>query len=387
MFIRLIFLVVLSLISCCGTCGGSEFVYYRNIEQRIFTSGTGGYDTYRIPAMVVTNKGTILAFCEGRKNSVSDTGNIDLLLRRSTDNGKTWGNVQIIRDDGENVCGNPCPVIDRETGAIWLLMTWNYGGDNEKDLINGTSKDTRRVFITSSDDDGFTWSKSKEITHSVKKPGWTWYATGPGAGIQLEKGPYAGRLVAPCDHIEADTKHYYSHVIYSDDHGTTWKLGGRTPKRAVNECQVAELMGGRLMLNMRNYDYKQKTRQIALSDDGGTTWYGQQFDGELVEPICQASLRGDGWNQDGSRQRLWFANPASQKAREKMTVRLSLDEGDTWPLERVLYTGPSAYSDLAILSDGRVACLFEAGTKHPYEKIVFATVTTEDMAGISSETK
>jgi len=236
LFKRSIVSLLLFLISGCTGSDGLAPEISSGIERQVFISGRGGYDTYRIPAMVVTNKGTILAFCEGRKNSSSDTGDIDLLLRRSTDNGKTWAKVQIIRDDRDNVCGNPCPVIDRETGTIWLLTTWNFSGDHEKHIIGGTSKDTRRIFITSSGDDGLTWEKPKEITTDVKKPNWTWYATGPGSGIQLEEGKYKGRLIIPCDHIEADTKKYFSHVIYSDDHGHSWQLGGTTPTDLVNEC-------------------------------------------------------------------------------------------------------------------------------------------------------
>src|SRR5262249_44083222 len=150
-----------------------------------FISGTDGYHTYRIPAIVVTTNETILAFCEGRKNSPNDSGKIDLLLKRSTDGGKSWSAQQIIRSDGENVCGNPAPVVDETTGAIWLLMTWSLGTDGEREIGNGTSKDTRRVFVTHSDDHGVTWAKPREITTSVKKPDWRWYATGPANGIQL----------------------------------------------------------------------------------------------------------------------------------------------------------------------------------------------------------
>ncbi|MBI9019157.1 MAG: exo-alpha-sialidase [Phycisphaerae bacterium] len=172
----------------------------------LFVSGQDGYKGYRIPAMVVTNKNTVLAFCEGRKNGLSDTGNIDILLKRSTDGGKNWTKTQIIWDDQENVCGNPCPVVDKKTGTIWLLMTHNLGIDHESKIIASTSKGTRTIWIAKSDDDGKTWSKPVEITTTTKQPDWTWYATGPGAGIQIVNGKHAGRLVIPCDHIEKDTQ-------------------------------------------------------------------------------------------------------------------------------------------------------------------------------------
>jgi sialidase-1 len=327
--------------------------------------------------MVVTNKGTILSFCEGRKNSASDTGDIDLLLRRSTDSGKTWGKVQLIRDDGENVCGNPCPVIDRETGTIWLLTTWNLGGDHESEIIDGRSKDTRRIFITFSNDDGLTWEKAKELTSEVKNPNWTWYATGPGSGIQLVRGKFKGRLIIPCDHIEADTKKYFSHVIYSDDHGQSWQLGGRTPTDKVNECHVVELSNGDLMLNMRNYDRNKKNRAVSISQDAGITWSKIFHDPVLIEPICQASMIKYNSFKEGDKNYILFSNPASTNRRINMTVRASLDGGKTWPVSKQLHAGPAAYSSLAVLKDGDIACLYEAGEKHPYETIVFKSFSVE----------
>ncbi|HXH61612.1 MAG TPA: sialidase family protein, partial [Fimbriimonadaceae bacterium] len=215
----------------------------------VFVSGQGGYDTYRIPSLTMAPNGDVLAFCEGRKNGLSDSGNIDIVLRRSKDEGKTWLPMQTIWDDEKNTCGNPCVVVDKKTKTVFLLMTHNLGTDGEGQIINGTSKGTREVWITSSKDDGATWSKPKQITSEVKRGDWTWYATGPGAGIQIHRGPHVGRLVIPCDHIERDTKKYYSHVIYSDDDGETWQIGGSTPHDQTNECEVVELRDGWLMLN------------------------------------------------------------------------------------------------------------------------------------------
>jgi sialidase-1 len=351
----------------------------------LFVSGQEGSHTYRIPALAVTTRGTVLAFCEARRERNSDTGNIDLVVKRSTDNGRTWSGQTVIWDDGGNTCGNPCVVVDRDTGTIWLLSTWNRGDDHEREIIAGTSEDTRRVFVIFSRDDGLTWSKPQEITNVVKKDDWTWYATGPGSGIQIQHGPHKGRLVIPCDHIEARTKHYYSHVIYSDDHGKTWKLGGTTPRHQVNECEVVELAGGRLMLNMRNYDRSKRNRQVAVSEDGGLTWTEQRFDEALIEPICQAAIERYRWPTGEQEGVILFSNPASRSDRVNMTVRASLNEGRTWPHSRVLHQGPSAYSDLAVLADGTFACLYEAGAKHPYESIVFASIefdTLRSPAGV-----
>jgi sialidase-1 len=361
-----------AMISGCGTVPDSAID-----SQVLFRSGEGGYHTYRIPALAVTPRGTILAFCEGRKGSTSDTGDIDLLVRRSEDGGATWSAPILIWDDGENVCGNPAPVVDHESGVVHLLSTWNLGSDHEREIISGDSEDTRRVFVMSSADDGLTWTAAKEITTDVKLPEWTWYATGPCAGIQITRGTHRGRLVIPCDHIEADTKHYYSHVIYSDDHGATWRLGGRTPDHQVNECAVVELSDGRLLLNMRNYDREKKYRQIAFSADGGMNWTGQRFDATLIEPLCQAALHRYSWPEDPSRSVLLFSNPASKEKRERMTLRVSRDEGQNWSRGIVLHSGPSAYSDLAALPNGLIACTHEAGTKSPYETITFTRVPLE----------
>jgi len=342
------------------------------LDQRdVYVSGQGGYHTYRIPAIVCTKKGTLLAFCEGRKNSSSDSDDIDLLLRRSSDHGKTWSEAQVVWDDSDNVCGNPCPVVDRDTGQIWLSLTWNSGKIHERGIQPGFGADSRRVFMTSSIDDGKTWNEPHEITSDVKEKDWSWYATGPGAGIQIEHGKYRGRLVIPCDHktpAEAPAD-YFSHVIYSDDHGKSWQLGGTSLGGKENECEVVELNNGRLMLNMRNYDRSFHARQIAFSNDGGLTWKDQQHDETLIEPICQASIRRYRWPKGNEPGVILFSNPASKKGRKNMTVRASVDDGKSWPIARQIHADSSAYSCLVVLPDGRIGCLYEADD---YRRIVFA---------------
>jgi sialidase-1 len=328
-------------------------------QDAVFVAGKDGYHTYRIPSLIVSAKGTLLAFCEGRKNGRGDAGDIDLVLRRSSDGGKTWGPLQVVWDDGDNTCGNPCPVVDRKTGTIWLLMTHNLGSDTEASIIDGTSKGTRTVWVTHSTDDGATWAKPVEITRDVKDPEWTWYATGPGVGIQLA----SGRLVVPCDNKVKRTKARQSHVIYSDDGGKTWKLGGVVGPNC-NECQVAERTDGSLLLNMRSYQASNR-RLLATSADGGQTWTKPVEDRELIEPVCQASL------VRLEKGRLLFSNPASTK-RERLTVRLSADDGKTWTAAKVLHEGPAAYSCLAVLPSGDIGCLYERGDKNPYETITLA---------------
>ena len=346
------------------------------VQVDVFTSGEEGYDTCRIPSIIRTPGGALIAFCEGRLNSSSDAGDIDLLLRRSEDDGLTWGEMQVLRDDGKNTCGNPCVVADEQTGDLVVLMTHNLGHDTEPEIIRGDSEGSRTVWISRSTDDGRTWSEPENITSDVKQENWTWYATGPGAGIQLTRGPHAGRLVIPCDHIESKTDHYYSHVIYSDDHGATWHLGGSAPQHQVNECEVVELDDGRLLLNMRNYDRTRKTRQVATSTDGGMTWTDQRHDETLIEPICQASIRRMSWPDGDTPGLIAFSNPASRDQRVNMTIRGSRDDGASWPLVYTLHEGGSAYSCLVALPGDELGCLYEADG---YRRIVFARMPREDL--------
>jgi sialidase-1 len=330
-------------------------------DQTLFQAGEGGYHTYRIPSLIVAKSGVVLAFCEGRKNGRGDTGDIDLVLRRSTDGGKTWDKLQTVWDEADNTCGNPCPVVDQKTGTILLLMTHNLREDTEARIVTGKSKGSRTVWIAKSADEGATWTKPIEITRDVKKPEWSWYATGPGIGIQLK----SGRLLIPCDNKMDGGKLRQSHVVYSDDDGDSWKLGGVVGS-GCNESQAVELSDGRVMLNMRSYELN-KLRLIATSSDGGETFTRPVEDPALIEPVCQASIL----RYPGEKGGILFSNPASGK-RERMTVRLSTDDAKTWPRSRVLFEGPAAYSCLTVLPDKSIGCLYERGDKGPYERIVLA---------------
>ena len=350
----------------------------QDFEQKdVFISGTYGYDTYRIPSLVVTNKNIIIAFCEGRRNSRSDTGDIDVLAKRSSDGGKTWGLQQVIWDDGINTCGNPTAVVDRSNGVIWLLLTHNLGADSEEHLGQRIAKGTRTVWVCSSVDDGQHWSKPSEITNSTKKLDWGWYATGPGIGIQLEKGVHRNRLLIPCNHtIQPDSLRpeifaYRDHIIYSDDHGLNWTLGGIVPWLDVDEPQAVELSNGDIMINMRSAK-KTRKRITAISRDSGESFTDYTINKSLPEPPCQASILRYTQLNKNNISRLLFSNPASAEKRVAMTVKMSYDEGLTWPIARTLHAGPSAYSVLTVLPSSKIACLYERGIIHPYERITFA---------------
>jgi sialidase-1 len=338
----------------------------------VYLSGEGAYHTYRIPSIVATTKGTLLAFAEARRMGEGDAGDIDLVVKRSRDFGESWSPMQVVGDNGPNTFGNPCAVVDKKTGAIWLLTTHNLGTDREKDILAGTSQGGRTVWAMKSEDDGVTWSAPLEITSSVKQADWTWYATGPGAGIHTSR----GRLVIPANHADAATGVHRSHMFFSDDGGKTWTLGASSDP-GTNESQVVELADGRLMLNMRNHPPKPENfRMVATADARGKTLSAAQPDRTLIEPPAQASLLRLTTRKAHDRNRLLFANPASAR-RERMMARVSYDEGSSWPVGRVLHEGPAAYSSLVVLSDLSIGLLFERGDRSPYEKITFARFSLE----------
>ena len=331
----------------------------------VFVSGTEGYHTFRIPAVVVTNRGTVLAFCEGRKGSQNDHGDVDLVLKRSLDGGKTWAKMQRVHEEGGDAgitIGNPVPVVDQSNGTIWLFFCRN----------------SKRLFVTRSMDDGATWSKPLEVTEQVKPGGpehdiWT----GPVHGIQLRYGAREGRLVIPCSaHDKKGTQRCW--IIYSDDHGRTWQIGQPTDRGS--ECVAVETVGGELYLNARRRtlpDY----RDVARSKDGGETWSEQiTQDKNLLDTRCQASLCRYSDSKTGDKNRILYSSPAVKKRlgttdknpRVSMTIRVSYDECKTWSAGKVLYPGPSGYSDLCVLPDKTILCLYERGANDYREKITVA---------------
>ncbi|MDG3581112.1 MULTISPECIES: sialidase family protein [Galbibacter] len=347
----------------------------------IYEKGQEGYSCYRIPALLNIDDEVLLSFAEARKNNCSDTGDIDLVVKRSTDGGATWSENIMVWNDGGNTCGNPAPVYDAETGEIVLLASWNNGNDDIGPINSGTSIDTRRVYVIRSGDQGLTWSEPEEITVDVKLNNWRWYATGPGSGIQVTKGTYKGRLLVGCDYIDAQRKGY-SHVIYSDDHGGSWKIGGISPEPQTNECEIAELSNGSLMLNMRNSNSGDKRRKVAISQDGGENWDYLGLDNTLITPIVQASLHRYSFEGDLIDENiLLFSNPADFNDRKNMTVRLSNDDGQTWSKSLMLHNGFAAYSDLANYKDYRAAILYETGETEDdrYDGISFETFSLDKL--------
>lgn len=347
----------------------------------VFVGGQEGYPAYRIPALITTKRGTLLAFAEGRA-SRRDHAENDIVLKRSTDGGKTWGPLQLIDEDGTNALNNPTAVVVRETGRV-ILMYQRYakGFDERKAEPGYDGPRICRTFVTHSDDDGVTWSEPVEVTSQVKRPTEvTSTATGPGIGIQVARGKHTGRILMPFNQGPHGAWKVYA--TFSDDQGKTWRYGETAPKGTkgyANEVQFVELSDGSVMLNARNQG-GDKLRKIAISRDGGETWSETRNDAALIEPVCQGSLLRHPGTGDPAKDVFLFSNPATQTARTNGTIRLSRDEGKTWPVARVLYPDSFAYSCLASLPDGTVACLFE---REGMKKISFARFSLEWVEGLN----
>ena len=339
----------------------------------IHKQGQFGCHTFRIPAMVATNKGTLLAVYDMRYNSRRDLqGHMDIGLSRSTDGGETWARPVPIMDmkkfgglpEDQNGCSDPNILVDRKTGEILVSAVWTHGKPGTHQWVGKGSEPGHSIHKSSqfmmvrSKDDGLTWSEPENWTKRLKDPKWCLFAPAPGNGINLMD----GTLVMPTQGRDA-TGLPFSNFMWSKDHGKSWTLS--SPARDnTTECSVAELKDGSLMLNIRdnrNRKDKSKTngRAVSVTDDMGKTWKVHSSDhGALPEPVCMASLISHDL-KDGRRV-LFFSNPNSKYKREKMTVRMSLDQGKTWPKSILLDQKGGAYSSLAMVDDRTLGILYES---------------------------
>ena len=350
----------------------------------LFEANTDGYALYRIPGIVVTKQGTVLAYCEARRTGKSDWDTIDIMLRRSTDGGKTWSPRQKIADvpgpktknpvalaqklanPDDVTYNNPVAFADRG-GSVHMLFCLEYA----------------RCFSMKSVDDGQSWSPPVEITATFDqfRPEYDWkvLATGPGHGIQLR----TGRLVIPVWLSTGTGGHAHrpsvTASIFSDDHGQTWHRGDIAVPNTdewifPNETVAVELADGRVMFNVRSESLVNR-RLVTISPDGATKWSTPRFDDALLEPICMASIVRLSTTSTGDKNRIVFANPhnlaradgkeqaGKGRDRKNVSIKLSYDEGQTWPVNKCLEPGYSAYSDLAVLPDGTILCFYERGRR------------------------
>ncbi len=354
-------------------------------EQTLFEGGIDGCHTYRIPALINASNGDLLAFCEGRRDSSSDFGQIDLLMKRSSDDARTWSGQSVIATEPGMTCGNLCPVVDSATGEVLMLFCKNRADTGMQEILRGEAE--RTVWITRSSDSGQTWSDPAEITPQVKKNVWSWYATGPGHGIQLS----GGRLIIPCDHktyagFPHDKPRLGSHLIYSDDHGESWRIGAILTLPG-NECYALEGDDGSVYLNCRTMT-EHGVRSYGISRDSGLSFIEEGFHDELGESSagsgCQGSLLKLPARDDDHRSLFLFCSiysfvhpTTNEKDRRRLTLHVSSDRGRSWRECRVLCEGPAAYSDLALTAGGSVLCLYETGANSYRERLVLSRFSPE----------
>jgi sialidase-1 len=354
-------------------------------KQVLFEGGAGGYAGYRIPALVVTARGTLLAFCAARK-ALGDWDNINIVMRRSADGGRTWEPARVIAERGTVTVDNPVPIADRVTGAVHFLFQVNYS----------------QLMYMRSGDDGRAFSTPRDITEVVhdfrrgwvsgtaqERFGWTVMAPGPGHGIQLSGGRLLSTLWMSPQYIHRPSA---IATIYSDDNGQTWQHGEiiANDLRNPSEHMAVELADGSVMLNIRS-EGDEHLRAAAIGRDGATGWSKPVLQPDLYEPVCMASLIRLS-RQPRRKNRLLFSNPDSRgardiagsafnmRSRDNLTLRLSYDEGGSWPVSKLLEGGPTGYSDLAVGPDGSIYALYEQvdGGKH---NLMFARLTLEWLTG------
>ena len=357
---------------------------------RVFSGGVDGYTCFRIPAIVTTANGTVIAMSDGRIGSCGDIPTpLDLVIKRSFDHGATWGPLQVVTDYGtasgdtddypfyglSNITrvasGDAALLLDRTNSRIWTL--YDNGG------VSGGRK--IKLEMKYSDDDGATWSSriDVEAQNPGIRPNYGEFLAGPGNGVQLSEGPNAGRLIFPVYSFGSPSA---SMAIYSDDHGATWQ---RSVNAVTNggEIQVAELPGGVLLASMRDNGFSWGgVRTFALSTNGGRNWdlpYTNTVSPPtMADPACQGNIYRLTTTNDSNASRIIHANAASASGRVNMTLRISYDEGQTWPVSNQVYAAGSAYSSVTKLANGDVGLLFE---KDPYGSLDYARRSLAEISG------
>lgn len=364
-------------------------------------AGQDSCDTYRIPGLVTTNAGTLIAVYDNRYNNSKDLQeDIDIGMSRSTDGGQTWEPMKVIMDMGEydgrsqqlNGTGDPSVLYDHNTNTIWVAALWMSGSAPDKMLWwasrpGMTPGETGQFLLVKSTDDGITWSQPINITEQIKNPAWQLLLQGPGRGITLRDGTlvFPAQFKADVGVKALDGGQYTCHstIVFSKDGGNTWHIGTGA-KSNTTEAQVVQLKDGSLMLNMR--DDRNRTdkgptngRAVAVTSDLGLTWSTHpSSNSALPEPNCMASLIAAELNVNGAMKKvLLFSNPDDKHSRTHITVKASFDEGLTWPRDKQLEIyGPECfgYSCLTMIDQNTLGILYE-GTK----EILFQRITLNSL--------
>ena len=377
------------------TLFASAFFFMFAISQQktvpVFISGKDGYKSYRIPAIIRLPDNDLLAFCEGRVKGSADYGDVDIVMKRSSDEGKTWSALKKVVDNNTAQAGNPAPVIDLTDPAFphgRIFLFYNTGNNNESEIRKGNG--LREVWYVTSTDNGVTWSDAINITQQVHKPkqpainvsynfkeDWRSYANTPGHAMQFSEELYKGRIYVAANHSEGepqqDFSDYESHAFYTDDHGKTFHLSDDVNVPGSNESTATELSNNRLMMNMRNQKGNIKSRIVGISNNGGKTWDTTYFDKNLPDPVCEGSILTMG--KKNQKDIIAFCNNADTVKRDNLTLRISFDEGKTWAKDYVIdktgINNNTAYSDIVKLNDKTIGVLYE---KNNYSSIVFTYV-------------
>jgi sialidase-1 len=379
------------------TSFGVLIIFFATAQRKIpvFISGTEGYQSFRIPAIIKAANGDLLAFCEGRVNGSADFGNVKIVLKKSRDNGKTWSHLEVVASNDSLQTGNAAPVLDTNdpvypNGRIFLFYC--TGNKNEVEVRKGNG--LREVWYKTSDDNGATWGEAVNITIQVHRPkqpqinplynfpeDWRSFATTPGHAIQLTHGNYKGRIFVAANHSSGELQplstDYTANGFYTDDHGKTFGISENVNLPGGNENMATELSGDKLMLNLRNQRGDIKQRIVALSNNGGTNWDTVYFDKNLPDPVCQGSILTI--NQEKNKSTIIACNDADITRRDNLTLHISFDEGRTWGRNHVIDKNASkekkydytAYSDLVQIAGRKIGVLYEHDN---YKEIVFTVV-------------
>ena len=341
-------------------CISASWTWASDAPERTVLFNMGDYDSqyWRIPALVTAADNSLVAVVDKRGSSLGDLPNtISIMSRRSTDNGKNWSEPVVVAQGGNGkTYGDPAVVLDKKTGNLICMFVGDQG------LWNATPYNRQGIYVSKSTDNGVSWSEPVAITDQVYANHSGWYAgfAGSGHGLCLKDGRLMFVLAIRATSATGVPLHNYA--IYSDDGGDNWTLSTNAATTVGDEAKVVELEDGDILMSIRNPS--KGNRIFCKSTDRGQTWGKAYFETELKDPACNGDIIRYSYSTDeGSegKSRLLHSLPESTTTRENVTVYLSEDDGETWPIKKRLVDGYSAYSSLTVLPDGTIGALVEEG--------------------------